>query len=220
MKRTLLLILLTATVAGQAHATPYTLDKDIATQFRQVSVSPGDWGVLSLVIGRDGTVYWENPILSPGVYGGPMQEEVGFVGLLADTDHSGFASMRIGGPIAPSLYDGFDAYVANDNNSSWEYRLYVSDGSTVVTGSGWTALVPGTSAALQLSFPVMTLREAGFEVRADYALPNAPGGLDAFHVSVVPVPGALALVLFGLGFCARFRKYVRQSPCGTDHRVV
>jgi len=207
MKRHLIaLALLTCVFAGPASASVYMLDKYLATQFRQVSISPGDGGFMALVIDRDGTEYWHSSILNPGIYAYPMQGEVGFVGFLADTDHSGFASMRIGAPIVPGVYDGFQAYLANDNQSTWEYRLYVSDGSTIVTGSSWTALVPGTSAGLQFGFPAMTVREVGFDIQADYALADAPSITDAFHTSVVPVPGALALALFGLGFGLRFRR--------------
>jgi hypothetical protein len=149
-----------------------------------------------------------------------MQGQVGFIGFLADMDASGFASMRIGAPITPGTYDGFRTYLANDNQSVWEYRLYVSDGTTVVTGSSWTALVPGTSTTLALPFPTMMVREVGFEVQADYALADAPSRTDAFKTSVVPVPGALGLVLFGLGVGLRWRRYVRHHPGGGKQRGV
>jgi hypothetical protein len=220
MKRALPLVLLIGSWAAQARATPYMLDEYVAAQFRQVSVSPGDWGALGLVIDRNGTIYWQDPVFSPGSYGGPMQGDIGFVGYLEDVTGDGFASMRIGGPLTPNTYDGFRAFVANDDNSSWDYRLYASDGSTVVTGSTWTTLVPGTAASLQISFPAMTLKEVGFDIRGDYTLPNGPSEFDAFHVSVVPAPGALALVLLGLGVGWPLRRRVRRGASGENEHAA
>jgi hypothetical protein len=201
MERFLLVVLTIGLSVGQAFGGIYTLDKSVATQFREVALSPGDVGDLGLVIDRNGTTYYTGTWYHPGVYEDVMQGKVGFVGILGDDDHSSLASMRIGGSITPGLYNGFAAYIANDNQSVWQYRLYASDGAAIVANNVWTPLVPGTSASLELTFPEMTVTEIGFEIQLNHGLPGGPSTADAFFTSVVPVPvpGALLLSLLGLG---------------------
>lgn len=209
MRRVVVCMLAICCLAGQAWADmSYILDSATAAKFQQVSLSSGDRGYLSLVIGHDDTIYWEDTATSPGVYDETMLGQVGFVGSLTDHNKDGTASMQIGTAITPGSYTGFGAYVANDNQSTWQYRLYVSDGTTTLR-SGWTTLLEDTSAWLEFTFESMTVSALGFEIGANYSLPDAPSRTDTFHTSLVPTPMAVLLGMLGLGVAGlKLRKFV------------
>ena len=199
VKRVLLLVLMIGLPAGQASGDMYVLNASTASLFRQVGVSTGDGGLLTFVVDRGGTNKYYNPF-GFGVYESTMQGQIGFVGLLSDSNRSGTAWMRIGGSITPGAYDSFLAYIANDDQSAWAYRLYASDGATTVWGSTWRPLGLGTHTVLELVFASpMTVTSLGFDVEADYSLSPAPSITDAFQTSVVPVPAAVVLGFLGLG---------------------
>ena len=214
-------ILVIGLLAGQAFAGTFTLDQYLARQLHQVSVSSGDVGL----------PFWVTD--DPAVYGAPMRGAVGYVGLLWDRNGDSFASTRIGAAGTAALssiqaagsYTGFQLFAANDNDDPWAVRLYVDAGGTSYS-SGFTTLTSGVTSTLLLDFGTTVdfaqVTDLGFEIRGQFAPGGNPSNPDFFHVSAVPVPvpGAFALTLFGLGVGLRFRKYVRQSPCDTDHRVV
>ena len=214
-------ILVIGLLAGQVFASVFTLDKYTALQLHQVSVSPGDAGL----------PFWVTD--DPAVYGVPMRGAVGYVGLLWDRNGDSFASTRIGaaGTAALSsiqtagIYTGFQLFAANDNDDPWAVRLYVDAGGTSYS-SGFTTLTSGATSILMLDFGTTVdfaqVTDIGLEVQGHFVAGGNPSNPDFFHVSAVhvPVPGAFALVLFGLGFGVRLRGYVRQSPCRENHRVV
>jgi hypothetical protein len=214
MERALLLItMLVGVLAGQASANMFTLDKTTATEFREVGVS--DFGLLLLVVDRNGTPYYIGPS-GPSAYGSPpMQGQVGFAGVLGDLNGDHLASMAIGGAInSPATYDGFSAYIANDSKYEWQYQLYVSDAqNNVHTPGTWTSIGPGDHLPLTFNFgSTIAVNEVGFYIQGDdFGLgPGHPGNPDGFRTSVVvPVPGAVLLGFLGLGVAGlKLRRFV------------
>lgn len=197
-------VLVVGWLAGQVSASAFTLDKYTALQLHQVSVSPGDVGL----------PFWVTD--DPTVYGGPMRGAVGYVGLLWDLNGDSFASTRVGAAGTAALssikaagsYTAFQLFVANDNDDPWQVRLYVETAGTSYAGS-FTTLTAGTNSTLILDFGTTInfaqVSDLGFEVQGHFLPGGNPSNPDFFHISVVPVPGAFALTLFGLGFGLRFR---------------
>lgn len=86
----------------------------------------------------------------------------------------------------------FALTVHNDNNQSWAYALYASDGTTS-TVSAFTSVAVGSSAYISVSLASLTA--TGTDTVALLIQNNVLGGQpDTFHTSVtVPVPGAFLL---------------------------
>jgi len=209
MKRILLLGIVVGLFAGQASAGMYEMDRITAGQLRPVSFS-------------DDTVLGDNDVgyigYSPGTladrlfgtlgqYGSAMQLAVGFRGNLEITDGDGFASVNFGLLDLSALqgldsFDGFLLPVANDNQQTWEFRLYVDTTGTDYVSS-WTPLAAGTHTTLSLPFggdvDFNTLEGIGFAVQFNQLTTGGGNNTsDDFHASVVPVPGAVLLGLLGL----------------------
>ena len=151
----------------------YELDKDTALQFTSYSVSSGDTGTLNLVT--------TDPIIYNS---GEMIGLVGFYGFLDAQDNVGnyLATMDIYTNGNAGLTGSFD---------DQEYN-----------SGAFVSLTPNSSTYLTIVNPV-TLSDIdtiGFRVMGNMTNLNGnPSNQDFFHVSVVPVPGALLLGLLGLG---------------------
>lgn len=201
MKRILLLVVVVGLFAGQASADLYQLGHDTALTLRKIDMtgSGAFMGVFDLTLSPVSIVdeSWEYDFLKAEDYEAPFQGEVGFVGTL-----SGNGSwMRIGAEGDVGNYTGFRTYVANDNNSIWHVRAFAN---TSISGD-WVALRPGESTLLDVSFATEAALETfGFDVMLVMDPTNTypsdyPSVTDTFHVSVVPVPGAVLLGLLGMG---------------------
>ncbi len=204
MKRILLTTLVVGLLAGQASAAIYELDRTTALTFRQLTPT-GSSGLLQGVFDLKTvpvTQVYASSIIPAVEYAVPFLGEVGFVGTLSGND----AWMRIGvAGASAGTYDGFHTQLANDNQSTWEVRAFANG---AVSG-GWVAIDPGESTWLTVAFPEAALTTFGFDVRLHrYNGPLSPSVTDTFHVSVVPVPGAILLGFLGLGAAGlKLRKF-------------
>jgi hypothetical protein len=200
MKGKLIIVLFVAVfcISSSALGGMYELDYSTATQFTQLNTA-NSGNQLYLVIDSPGdappasTIYWTHDISLYDEYGPDMQLEVGFVGQLVDSE-----VMTIGlagslpAPPTDGSYDQFGAYFANDDDDDWEVSIYVTT-DVDTYASVFTGIAPGSQ--MFLSTPIFsgTVEEFGFEV--NYA---GGQGSDNFHISVVPVPGAVLLGMLGL----------------------
>ncbi len=198
MKGKLIIVLFVAVfcISSSALGDMYELDYSTATQFRQINLPPSSSNELLLVIDAPGTlgstVHWAvNPDYDK--YGPDMQLEVGFVGQLID-DQLMTIGLTGSLPAPPEgvSYDQFGAYFANDDDDDWEVSIYVTTDEDTYA-SVFTGIDPGSQTFLSTPIFSGNVLEFGFEV-------NYAGGLgsDHFHISVVPVPGAVLLGMLGL----------------------
>lgn len=203
MKRVLLLTLAVGLFAGQASADMYTLDAPTARLFRQMNTPDSFSNQLYLVIDHPGTpgsaIQWR---ISPAfdrytenVDGMQLQE--GFVGQLVTGQviSIGVLTSNPDLQIPDVAYDSFEATLANDDDDMWRTRLYVVADGTSYTGD-WVELAPwhtpGGTALLHLDGWQGDVTEFGFQVQI------AERSSDNFHISAVPVPGAVLLGALGL----------------------
>jgi hypothetical protein len=209
-----------AILPTQARANMYNLDalanQAVVTGFTNQLVSSYDTGALSLVIANPGTtgskVYYGS-----GTYGRTMQLKVGFDGLLTDGNpghKNGIVWMNIG-KTTPGLsgsYTGFEGWLANDDVQTWTLNWYLTAGGTTyktnsaALGTGTKQLLTGDFGTT-LNFANVT--EIGFTVYREMAPgANSKGWTEDFHVSAVPVPGAVLLGFLGLGAAGiKLRKF-------------
>jgi len=227
MRRILLFCVVVGLFAGQASAGMYVMDAATAINLRDVTYYNADpSSSLDWVGYNDGTA-WNgdqagNRVWGSADYGFPMYYQVGFGGDLKDSSVGiPLASVDIGAAgntngVLTALqglgsFDSYGLYIANDNDDSWEYRLYADINGTPYRSGSWTLLSKETHTFLTLSFgglkafgvsPGYTgLTDIGFEIRATKYT-------DTYHTSVVPVPGAVILGLLGLGVVGwKLRKY-------------
>ena len=205
MKRILLLGVMVGLFAGQASAGMYTMDATTAADMRLITVGAGDLGTLTYVgYNPGGAGDWVfGSQTEYGAGAGNMTYAVGFSGNLYDNDASRYATLALGltDPGLSGTYDGFELPIANDDDDVWNYRAYVTTAGGT-TYSPWTAgVVPGSNQNLLVSTPGLdygTVTGIGFELQWDRLLNEGASG-DDYSVSVVPVPAALLLGLFGLG---------------------
>ena len=226
MKRVLIFCVVVGLFAGQASASIYVMDAATAVQLREVSVSPlPDTHVKNWVGYNDGTP-WPNTQSGirtdgAGIYGEPMWNSVGFVGVLNDNDDPlngawvEIGALYPGSTVLSSIqsaaggpFTSFRMPIANDNDDNWEVMLYV-DTTLGVGGTrywtGWTALTGKTHTTLTVTFPSLIfstqLTDIGFGI-------HSTKSTDSYHVSVVPVPAAVILGILGLGVVGlKLRKY-------------
>jgi hypothetical protein len=214
----------------------WELTESVAKGFKTVTntgdgvdaVGDGTYGAL------DGLAIYDDPttkIFDSGMFGANygsqgnlMAGQVGFVASYTDLSaDSDFVVSEVSYGGSPGLmgtgYDGITGFFANDNNSDWSLRFFYSTGvgmakvtnystplATLAPGGGsmyLTVLAPGGPGSLDLS----TITDMGFEVSALMGSGSYPSSPDAYHISVVPVPGAFLLGILGLGVAgARLRK--------------
>ena len=223
MKRFLLFALVVGLFAGQASAGMYEMDAADALNLRDVTWSDttvGGSNILKYVGSNPGTAAGDRVYGTSSVYGKPMYYDVGFLGNLEDISGDGYASVLIGAKAntngvldtikALGSFDSFGMPFSNDNDDSWQYKLYVdTTGGNYATP--WSAsLSSGGTTYLTLAFVgdvnFNTLTDIGFGIRLDTA---ASGNVsDDFHTSVVPVPGAVLLGMLGLSVAGlKLRKF-------------
>ena len=203
-----------------AKADMYVIDAPLARQFRMQGGSPGDYYTTDLVIDNPGdataTIY-HNP-LAYSTYGATMKYAVGFVGQIRDDtgDNLAHVAIGLGNPGLTGTYDGLEMAIHNDNDDPWGYSLFAYDGGPG-PGGLWPdpvvfkTLISGQSTNLQLLFggptDLSTLTMIGFAVQGDSSS-GSPSNPDFYHVSVVPVPGAILLGILGLGAAGiKLRKF-------------
>ena len=198
--RGLFLTLVIALLAGRASASMFVLDESSAQQFRQQNSANPLENQLYIVIDSPGTpgshINWQvSPDWSDyGSDGGIMELEVGFAGQLKNGQ-----AIKIGmdGALPGGTYDSLGILVANDDDDYWAVRPYVTGATSTVPAP--TILGPWSTALVTLTGISGTVTEFGFEVMI-----SGTRGSDNFHISVTPdsphtpVPGALALALFGM----------------------
>jgi hypothetical protein len=230
MKRILLVVLVVCLLAGQASADMYVMDAATAINLRNVTWYDGatsnslDW-----VGYNDGTAFPTTQAgipVSPysGNYGEGMYYQVAFRGGLDSSVLGTYASVDIGAAAntngvldALKLLGSFDSYglnIANDNDDSWEYKLYADFSGTRYDSPSWTSLGTDSQTFLTLSFAHVvpgggTVSSEDFQYLTDIGFViRATQDQDTFHTSVVPVPGAVLLGILGLGVVGiKLRKY-------------
>jgi hypothetical protein len=228
MKRILLFGVMVGLFAGQGQASAdlyYTMDVPTAAQLTAVSWSDAQSYGMRYIGYNPGNLADRISGNEPE-YGALMGYAVGFAGNITvdralKNGTNTVASVNIGlGPNVSlaGIYDGFFLPISNDNQQTWEYKLYVDTdaGSGIeYVSPSWTPLAAGTRTTLTLPFGTevnfSTLNDIGFIIQFNMATTggNGQSWSDDFHTSVVPVPGALLLGLLGLGTVgAKLRRLV------------
>jgi hypothetical protein len=119
-------------------------------------------------------------------------------------------------------YTDYSLTFANDNDDIWWVNLYMNTGWTdapwsepdTFSQNGWTALNPGDVTTVTMSLagiPYLNhVTNIGFQIGASMDnLGGNPSPGDAFHVSAVPIPGAVLLGFLGLGYAGtKLRRFV------------
>ena len=220
MKRSILFCIVVGLFAGSASADFYTMDVPTADDLTYVDVSAGDTATLKYIGYNDGTDSSDYIAGPQSSYGGehPMYYAVGFAAFLEDTGTTdGAAWMKFGLTDVSDLttlgsFEGFYLPIANDNNSGWQYKLYVETTGDDYISDDWTPIDEGMYTTLYLDFftdnteiDFGTLEGIGFLVGfAD----KSNSYSDTLHTSVVPVPAAVILGILGLGVAGiKLRKY-------------
>ena len=212
----------------QANAGMFVLDRPTVLQFQTLSVGADDWisgglgvydGYDTLYAGVGGSDYGAKDDLGNNL----MSGQVGFVATIGDNDDTDLyavATIRANGDAGltgDTLYGGINAYFQNDNDDNWEVQLWYEDSAGIHDsgafaplaakgGSVWlTAFDPDGSFGLDLD----DIMDIGFNIRGLLnSIGDNPSDPDTFHVSIVPVPGAILLVILGMGVAGiKLRKY-------------
>jgi hypothetical protein len=217
MKRVLIFCVVFGLFAVQANADIWELDKTTAlgfTTYTDLDGAGGDSvGSLSVYNGPSTKVFGPG---GPNYGAALMSGEVGFVATFEDFAGATTVTARIsdGGNAGLSgEYDGFTAYTQNDNDDIWSVRLFLED-DTGIYFSDWHDL-PGLGGSayplVDHAFDFDDVIDFGFEIKGDMTGADGnPSSPDAFHYSVVPVPGAVLLGILGLGLGMvgmKLRKY-------------
>ena len=206
--------------SAPALADMYVLDAPAARLYRELSTD--DAGNLGLVIDADGTtgstISYTDGTIAFDVYGAVMQGAVGYVGQIAEDPGDGdvFASMWIGATGATlgivGSYDGYSAWVSNDDDDAWSVRLIANVGTGDIY-SNWATLNPGANTTLSMNFALTdfstSLGGLGFQIQGTFdGASLSPSNPDFFHLSAVPTPTAVLLGILGLGAVGiKLRKY-------------
>ena len=220
MKRVLIFCVVVGLFAGQASAGMYTMDEATAIQLRDVFWSDAESSsenVLNWVGYNPGTNASDKVFGTNTYYGATMEYAVGFAGNLSITGGPGdnFASVLIGLGSSPSTetYTGFYLPISNDNQQTWEYKLYVDTTGTDYLSPSWTSISGPAYKTLTLDFggdvDFDNVTDIGFIVQFNKSTTGeGTNSSDDFHTSVVPVPGAVILGILGLGVVGlKLRKY-------------
>jgi hypothetical protein len=204
MRRIAALVVVFLFFAAPASAALYDLQVSHALQFTSGVVAPTDTGSLDLVT------------QSEAAYGEPMQGAVGYFGQInedhTDGDTTAVITISAGGnPFAgATAYTGYRAFVANDNDDPWQYKLYLKTTGGTYESASWTAVAKQASTVLTLNqaFNTSNVLDIGIKIQGTFGS-GSPSDPDFFHTSVVPVHGAAILGLLGLGAAGlKLRRYV------------
>jgi len=136
---------------------------------------------------------------NPDAVYGSMLGDVGFMGTLLDLTVPIFPEIMIGsGSQNLTGYDEFAMTLSNDNDDIWNVKLYVDDGSSLVTTS-WASLSAGETANLSLNIAGLgVVDSAGFIISANRN--------DTYHVSAQAIPEPATMCLLGLGVLGLLRR--------------
>ena len=206
-----------------AIADPFTLTPEAAMMLWGKSIDP------------DGSFYGRYP--TPTGYGPSMLGEVGYVGTfdnegdwadmmiapdvagvggtsytLDDVLSAALGTTISGGDISNLGLDEFNLIVSNDNEDIWWVNLYIEIDNGTPTESGWESLSEDETTLLTIDLTELDLTKVtdiGLMVGGNMTdLNGNPSNLDAFHISVVPLPAAVILGVLGLGVAGiKLRKY-------------
>jgi hypothetical protein len=204
MKRKLIIVLFVAVFcmsAAPALADMYELDRDAALTLTNIAQDEDDGGTTVGAL----TVF-DGP---SGLYG-PMSGMVGFTAQLWSSDAPNgtpapgedlIAIAKVYSTLAIPFdedYDGVISYIENDDEDTWSVQLYYIIDGTEYNSGDFVELVGGQSTYLAINdaFNTEDIDEYGFRVMDNDG--GNPSQGDAFHISVVPVPGAVLLGMLGL----------------------
>lgn len=144
---------------------------------------------------------------------GSMSGDVGFTAQLWDTDQDNIAIAKVyfEDYMPASPYDGITSYFENDDDDIWSVQMfYIIDGTEYNSGE-FVELAGGAHTYLTIMGAVETddIDEYGFRVMGIMTGKDGnPSQGDAFHISVVPVPGAVLLGMLGLAAAGvKLRKF-------------
>ena len=225
MKRILLFTLVIGLFAVQANAAMWELDRTTALTFTNIAVDDAySTGTFDVYDGTTSTIRGGS---FDGLYG-PMSGQVGFIAEVGDSTDPGSlvtATMWASSPGLDGDYDeGITSYFENDNQSYWSTQLFYTTGSVIIESDGSVTLNPGgneyTSAFVELdenestwlsisdNVDLSDITNIGFRVQGNMVYGDYPSQEDKFHISLVPVPGAVILGILGLGVVGlKLRKY-------------
>ena len=193
MKRVFLSIVAICLLAGQASADLTSLTLDAADVLSFHGMYPDTANVQ----------FW-GATLDPVEYeADSMLGEVGFTGLVK----KGY-SITIGATagelgLTGQSYNGFDLFLANDNDDPWMVTLFVQ-GLTSLTPVN---LGPGTGQNFAWDFGQSIMLAA--DTFIGFKLESSISRTDVFHVSAVPLPVGVVLGVLGLGVAGlKLRKFM------------
>ena len=208
MKRKIITVLCLAvfcTCGSAAFADIYELTREDALKLDTIIQDEDDGGTTVGAL----TVYD-----GPDLLYGPMSGMVGFTAQLWDEDDPldyAVAKIYFTEDIPASPYDGITSYFENDDDDIWSVQMFYFIGTTEYNSGDFVSLDGGAHTYLTIMGAVETddITEYGFRVMGLMTGQDGnPSQGDAFHVSVVPVPGAILLGLLGLGAAGiKLRKF-------------
>lgn len=216
MKKLTIIMSCAALCIGNVSAMADPYEMDVATAAQLDAQSWSDAGNMFYIGYNPGALADRIAYTDPS-YGADMEYAVGFAGRLLISGTGGqFASANIG--LGPNVslagtYDSFVLPISNDNQQTWEFKLYVNTTGADYLSSSWTSLAGGNQATLSLDFgggvDFATLEDIGFIIQFNKATTGeGTNWSDDFHASVVPVPGAVLLGILGLSIVGvKLRKY-------------
>jgi hypothetical protein len=207
LKRILLFTLIFGFLAGSVSADYYT--PDVAYFLSLVDVDYSD-------VGGFNEADDDSPTTTDPPYGEDLGYLVGFFGGLDDKDDDDMAWVKWGNGgselnLDLSGYDGISVPFSNDNDDITSVALYFTANGTTYTSS-YVELDEDEKQTLTWVFSSIPdtddIDDIGFYIKDDFLGGDYPSDPDAYHISVVPVPGAVLLGILGLGVAGiKLRKY-------------